>query len=235
MFLLCLPGVPIPLEFHSIKLKDANWPGWAISTGASRPEITTIASLKGSKIGVSRIGSGSYVMGFVLADQHAWLADSSTHPFRDTVVLNTFAALRDAVNSGEADFFMWEHFTSKRYFDSGEIRRVGEIYTPWSSWKIVAATPLVDSADARLKDLFGKLDQGIKHFNEHHDEAVQYISTHLDYSEEDARAWLETVRFPGKTDGVDGEVVEKCVDVLRKAGVLVKGKGLEAEAMVGKI
>ncbi|KAL1851330.1 hypothetical protein VTK73DRAFT_9456 [Phialemonium thermophilum] len=208
---------------------------WAISTGAQRPEITSVDSLKGGKIGVSRLGSGSYVMGNVLADERGWLSDPSTPPYSQAVVLHTFENLRRAVNSGEADFFMWEHFTSKRYYDSGEIRRLGEIYTPWSSWKIVASTRLAPAGgplDPRLADLFRKLDEGVRYFNEHHDEAVQYISTALDYSEEDAREWLKTVKFPDHVQGVDPEVVQKTVDVLRKAGVLTEGKGLEPSAMI---
>lgn len=207
---------------------------WAISTGAKRPEITSVDSLKGGKIGVSRIGSGSYVMGFVLADQQGWLTPGAGEkPFSDTVVLNNFENLRNAVNSGEADFFMWEHFTSKKFYDSGEIRRVGEIYTPWSSWKIVASTKLTQNGlDARVKDLFGKLDQGIKHFNDNQEEAVAYISSSLGYTEPDAREWLKTVRFPTKTEGVQAEVVQNTVSILRKAGVLAEGKGMEPQAMV---
>lgn len=202
-------------------------------------------------------------MGYVLADQHGWLASpgaagsasesstaqhqtqsSSTSPYSQTVVLNTFEQLRKGVNSGQADFFMWEHFTSKRYYDSGEIRKVGEIYTPWSSWKIVASTAHIQEdqsdqgrksrLDERVGILFQKLDQGIRHFNENQEEAVRYISTELDYSEEDAREWLKTVRFPVRTEGVDVGVVDKTVAVLRKAGVLVEGKGMEPVAMVAK-
>ncbi|KAL7823943.1 periplasmic binding protein-like II [Trichoderma gracile] len=208
---------------------------WAISTGAKRPEITSVDSLKGGKIGVSRIGSGSYVMGYVLADQNGWLTPG-TEPYADTVVLNTFENLRNAVNSGAADFFMWEHFTSKKFYDSGEIRRVGEIYTPWSSWKIVASTKLAapggGSVDVRVNDLFQKLDQGVAHFNANPEEAVQYISTNLDYSADDAREWLKTVRFPAKTEGVKPEVVSGCVSILRKAGVLAEGKGMESNEMI---
>ncbi|KAL1892562.1 hypothetical protein Cpir12675_004491 [Ceratocystis pirilliformis] len=207
---------------------------WAISTGAARPEISSVDSLHASKIGVSRIGSGSYVMGFVLADQQKWLVPG-TPPYSSTVVLNTFASLRDAVNSGAADFFMWEHFTSKKYYDSGEIRRVGEIYTPWSSWKIVASTQLAGEngkVDVRVKNLFSKIDKGIEHFNANQEEAVQWISANLDYSENDAREWLKTVKFADKTEGVDRAVVEKCVSILRKADVLSEGKGMEPEAMV---
>lgn len=180
-------------------------------------------------------------MGFVLADQQGWLSQkpsesSPSSPYSDFVILNTFENLRKAVNSGEADFFMWEHFTSKRYYDSGEIRKVGEIYTPWSSWKIVASTKLVRDGqlDLRLHDLFEKLDKGIRHFNDNHEEAVKYISTELDYSEEDAREWLKTVRFPTSTEGVDLSVAENTVNTLRKAGVLTAGKGMEPSQMVAR-
>lgn len=196
-----------------------------------------MASLKGSKIGISRIGSGSQVMGYVLADQQGWLSPSSSSPpYSDFVVLQNFANLRNAVNDGTADFFMWEHFTSKRYYDSGEIWRVGEIYTPWSSWKIVASTALLGAGEPgkpypRLMDVFAKLDQGVRYFETHKDEAVEYISSALDYSAEDAREWLTTVRFSSKTEGVDIEVITKCISILQKAGVLKEADAAKTEAM----
>ncbi|KAK4657600.1 hypothetical protein QC762_000810 [Podospora pseudocomata] len=217
---------------------------WAISTGNQRPEIQSVDSLKGGKIGVSRIGSGSYVMGYVLADQRAWLVPTtgvgtsaeSASPYSDFMVFNTFENLRKAVNDGTADFFMWEHFTSKKYYDNGEIRRVGEIYTPWSSWKIVASTKLVKGTalDGRVDDLLEKLNKGIRHFNENPEEAVEYISTNLDYSEEDAREWLKTVKFSERTQGVDLDVVRSTIDILNKAGVLTQGKGIQAGDMIVK-
>lgn len=202
--------------------------GWAISTGSKR-EINSVADLKNGKIGVSRIGSGSYVMGFVLADQNNWLSPSSPNTF-EVIPLQTFEKLRNGVNDSTVDFFMWEHFTSKRYYDNGEIKRVGEIYTPWSSWKIVAATS-VEKGDKRLEELFEKLDQGVGYFESYQEESVKYISTELDYSEEDAREWLKTVQFTKRTKGVDLEVIGKAVDILKKAGVLNE-KGMKPEVMV---
>jgi ABC-type nitrate/sulfonate/bicarbonate transport system substrate-binding protein len=198
---------------------------WAISSGSDRPDIKDVADLEGKKIGVSRIGSGSYVMGFVLADQHGWLKAGET-PF-ENVVLDTFKNLRDAVNSGKADFFMWEHFTSKRYYDNKEIRRIGEIYTPWSSWKIVAS----DAKDERLEQMAKAINKGVEYFLAHQDEAVEYISTELDYSKEDAEEWLKTVKFSKDVRGVDEKVIQKTVDILGKAGVL-DGKGTGVEDMI---
>ncbi|KAL3423092.1 hypothetical protein PVAG01_04839 [Phlyctema vagabunda] len=205
---------------------------WAVSTGAKR-EINSITDLKNGKIGVSRIGSGSYVMGFVLADTQGWL--TSGPPFQN-IPLQTFEKLRAGVNDSTIDFFMWEHFTSKKYYDNGEIKRIGEIYTPWSSWKIVASTSLLSSTgkyDERLEELFEKIDKGVRYFEGNKEEAVKYISTSLDYSEADAREWLQTVRFSTQAKGVDLTVIEKTVGVLQKAGVLGE-KGMKAQEMLGQ-
>jgi ABC-type nitrate/sulfonate/bicarbonate transport system substrate-binding protein len=224
---------PTPTESSGSKVLNI---GWAISTGSKR-NITSVADLKNSKIGVSRIGSGSYVMGFVLADGQGWLSETS-EPF-EVVPLQTFENLRKGVNEGNADFFMWEHFTSKRYYDNGEIKRIGEIYTPWSSWKIVASTSLISGSgsstafDPRLDDLFEKLNRGTKYFVEHPDEAVEYISTELDYSKEDAKEWLTTVEFSSNVKGVDLSVIQKTTEVLKKAGVIKEG-GMHVEQMIGK-
>lgn len=170
-------------------------------------------------------------MGFVLADTQGWLSPSSPAPF-ESIPLQTFEKLRAAVNDSSADFFMWEHFTSKKYYDNGEIKKVGEIYTPWPSWQIVASTS-IPSGDRRVEELFEKLDQGIRYFEKNQQEAVKYISSQLDYSEGDTREWLKTVRFAKGTKGVDGKVVENTVGVLRKAGVITGDGGLAVEEMVG--
>ncbi|KAI9731995.1 MAG: hypothetical protein M1834_004446 [Cirrosporium novae-zelandiae] len=204
---------------------------WAISTGKDRGDISGVEVLKGKKVGVSRILSGSYVMAFVLADKHGWLdptKPASEPPF-EVIPLDTFARLRKAVNKKTADFFMWEHFTSKRYYDNGEIKRIGEIYTPWSSWKITARN---DVPSQTLSEFCESVNKGISHFNANQQEAVEYISTELDCSCEDAREWLKTVRFPESVLHVESGDLDKTIDILKKAGVL--SDTVEAETLVRK-
>ena len=76
-----------------------------------------------------------------------------------------------------------------------------------------------------------KLNLGVRYFEGHGEEAVGYISKELDYSAEDARDWLGTVRFAGDVRGVRASVVRETVGVLQKAGVL--GQEVEVEGMVG--
>jgi len=206
---------------------------WAISAGRSS-NVKSVQDLKKGKLGISRIGSGSYVMGYVLANQEGWLDELAPgeEPF-DFKVLHDFKRLRDGVNDGTADAFMWEVFTSKKFYDSGEIRQIGHIYTPWPSWHIVAHTDL--SGDGRVSAFLDAVAEGVAYFNAHKDEAVKFISTSslMEYSEEDAKAWLETVKFADEVKKVKLETVEKTIDILKKAGV-IKGE-VSGDKMVLKV
>lgn len=186
---------------------------WAVSTGADR-DITSVDQLEGGIIGVSRMGSGSDVMSKVLLHQKGW-----KEPFK-YAINNDFKNLRDGVNhTGTAkpcDAFMWEHFTSKKYYDSGEIKRIGEIFTPWPSW-IIAASPEVIEEKTALKSFITAVNEGIEYFNGHHDEAVKWISSNLDYSSEDAQSWLKTVKFSTDAGKIEPGMIKKTLDTLKLA------------------
>lgn len=158
-------------------------------------------------------------MSSVLAQQHGWLNDDGTMPF-EIVVCGPFAPLREAVNTGKADFFMWEHFTTKKWFDDGTLKRVGEIPTPWNAWHMAA---LGSTSDPRIeKYLLPALEKGIKHFQSNKSEAVNFITENMEYSKADAEAWYEGVTFAGPEDlrRLDPKGIEKTVQILETAGVM---------------
>lgn len=115
---------------------------WAIVTGRNRDEISSVDDLKQHRrVGVSRLGSGSHIMAFVLAQQEGWLRQTKDQKSEglSLIPLGPFKDLRDGVTSSSADFFMWEHFTTKPWFDGEEteLKKIGEIYTPWPSWLLL--------------------------------------------------------------------------------------------------
>lgn len=198
---------------------------WAISSGSARDDIQKAEDLQGKAIGVSRIGSGSFIMSYVLGLQLKF-----TEPyFSDFKVCSNFKTLRDSVNqktednSLYSDAFMWEHFTSKKYYDNGEIKRIGEIYTPWPSWVITVNREVLTTEEAAIKDFLAAVNEGIQHFLQNPDKATKWISDNLDYSEEDAQAWLKTVTFNEQLGQAPIEwerVVENTSKTLKIAGVL---------------
>jgi len=235
---------------------------WAVVTGRDRADIQTVRDLQAHRrVGVSRLGSGSHIMAFVLALQEGWLSSSTpaaeAAPL-ELVPLGPFENLRDGVTGdkggeggegGEppkADFFMWEHFTTKPYFDSSSaaapLKKIGELYTPWPSWHIAASTRTFPdpAADARLAAVFGALDQGVEDFYRDLERAVRLLGTGelgCRYSEADAREWLEGVEFVrhgGGTCGVSRDVMQGVIDVLVGAGVVGRGAGtVDGAGVVG--
>lgn len=198
---------------------------WAISSGNPRNDIQKPDDLQGKTIGVSRIGSGSYIMSYVLGLQ----LNFQEPYFNDFKVCSNFKTLRESVNhktedvSLYSDAFMWEHFTSKKYYDNGEIKKIGEIYTPWPSWVISVNQETLKSKTNDIKNFLVSVNQGIHHFLENPEKATKWISDNLDYSEEDAQSWLKTVEFNDQLGQVPIDwvkVVEKTADTLKIAGVL---------------
>ncbi|KAI1924722.1 hypothetical protein LOZ64_000599 [Ophidiomyces ophidiicola] len=212
---------------------------WAIVTGRKRNDILNVDDVKGGRVGVSRLGSGSHVMSFVLAKQQNWPPSSPLSP----VILGPFSSLRDGVVgdnlehsdgsvTAAADFFMWEQFTTKPYFDSTPstpsppLKKIGEIFTPWPSWHIAASTATFPKPedDPRLLQLLNALDQGIVAFESNTEGAISLLGTGelgCTYSKEDASEWLKDVRFvKAGTRGVRQDIIVDVVAILKRAGVV---------------
>lgn len=200
---------------------------WAVSTGFNRSDINSLSDLQSKDIGVSRIGSGSYIMSFVLGLQQKFV-EPFFHQFK---VVSNFQNLRDSVNQKftpedglkNSDAFMWEHFTSKKYYDNKEIKKIGEIYTPWPSWVINCNSQVLASEKTKVDQFLTGVRQGIKYFWDNQDESTTHIANNLDYSKEDANEWIKTVEFNQLVgeSSLDWErIVVNTAEVLKKAGVL---------------
>jgi ABC-type nitrate/sulfonate/bicarbonate transport system substrate-binding protein len=105
---------------------------WVIHVGA-KSVFKDIADLKNRKAAISRFGSGSHLMAYVNAQDQGWETDSL-----DFEVINNLEGAIEALTSGTADYFMWEHFTTKPLVDNGTFRRLGDCPTPWPCFVITA-------------------------------------------------------------------------------------------------
>eukprot|EP01114_Cavostelium_apophysatum_P010945 TRINITY_DN25104_c0_g1_i2.p1 TRINITY_DN25104_c0_g1~~TRINITY_DN25104_c0_g1_i2.p1 ORF type:complete len:232 (-),score=29.29 TRINITY_DN25104_c0_g1_i2:2-664(-) len=93
---------------------------WAVVV-APASSIRNIADLKGKKFGISRYGSGSHLMAYVMADDRRW--DAATD-----LQFEVKGGLQDLIGGLQdhsTDAFMWETFTTKPYMDQNLVRKVG--------------------------------------------------------------------------------------------------------------
>lgn len=233
---------------------------WAISTGHARTDIegaeqgqgAGVEALRGRRCGISREGSGSHVMAKVWAQERGWMKkdQSDENEGREVdlhfVRCGPFADLRAAVQAGDdqhqpkADFFMWDHTTTKGFWKASNssssvpssepgvansLKRVGEVYTPWPSWTIVARTSMIDGSPVgreQVRTILGVLDDALEQLLADPEELIVRAiveNPELHYSEQDARSWLSSVQFrTGGCAGVDPQMVRQTADRLALAG-----------------
>ncbi|KAK0500403.1 periplasmic binding protein-like II [Armillaria luteobubalina] len=173
---------------------------WAVITG-TEAKYNSISDLKDTAIGISRQGSGSQTMAYVMALQQGWPSEDLKFKIN-----NDIHGLIKSVNDGSTSAFMWEWFTTKPFVDAKECRFIGSVPTPWPSWLIAArtTTPPDDLRDRASRN-------------------VEFIKTHFGYPEEDILAWLKTVGYPDNCLTIETKVITDTLSVLQKAGV-VKGE-----------
>ena len=112
---------------------------WGIHVAASAT-FQKIEDLEHATIAISRFGSGSHLMAIVNAHQQGWKIDS----LKFKVVGNLQGGV-DALVNGEADYFMWEHFTTKPLVDTGTFRRIDDCPTPWPCFVVAVREDVLAS------------------------------------------------------------------------------------------
>lgn len=184
---------------------------WAVIVADKGP-VKSLEELSNATWGVSRIGSGSHVMVQTLAKERGWAAEPKFE------VCGNFQGLRDAVNDGKVDAFLWEHFTTRPFEEKGEARIIDGVPTPWGCFSVVVREDCKRMDEVhKIVDAFveaGKLfldDQG----------SAAAISTKYGMSEDDAKSWISGVQYadPGERL-VSKEVLELTRQVLFDAGVI---------------
>ncbi len=132
---------------------------WGIHVGEKSP-YKTIKDLENTTVAISRFGSGSHLMALVNAHNNGWDIDQ----LKFKVVKNLQGGI-DALTNGEADYFMWEHFTTKPLVDNGIFRRLGDCPTPWPCFVIAVRDEVLENHFDEVKiilDIINTTTKGFK-------------------------------------------------------------------------
>ena len=117
---------------------------WGIHAPTNQP-LHHLADLDGATFAISREGSGSHLMSYVLAQREGWDADALSFD----VVGDVYGGLW-ALNHGEAQGFLWEKYTTQPFVDQGKCKRIGEVYTPWPCFVIAVRNEVLAQEEALL-------------------------------------------------------------------------------------
>eukprot|EP01120_Amphizonella_sp_Union-15-10_P012362 TRINITY_DN5475_c0_g1_i1.p1 TRINITY_DN5475_c0_g1~~TRINITY_DN5475_c0_g1_i1.p1 ORF type:complete len:571 (+),score=91.23 TRINITY_DN5475_c0_g1_i1:42-1754(+) len=185
---------------------------WAISTGKNS-KFNAVEDLKGQKFGISRLTSGSHLMLYALALERSW--DPQKDIFFE--IKGDFKSLRDGVNDNSTAAFLWETFTTKPFHDSGEIRRIGDITTPWPCFLIASSLPVLETKLDAIRRVLLAVQESCKIFATEENMSLQ-VSERYNLQPEDAKQWYQGVKI--MADNVSEAGLQRAVDVLFQAQVL---------------
>ncbi len=131
---------------------------WGIHVAANST-FDSIASLEGATVAISRYGSGSHLMAIVNAQNRGW--DIEAMKFE---VVGDLQGGIMALENGTADYFMWEHFTTKPLVDNGTFRRVGDCLTPWPCFVIAIRDQVLENNPEAVVTILNTINNCTKDF-----------------------------------------------------------------------
>jgi ABC-type nitrate/sulfonate/bicarbonate transport system substrate-binding protein len=121
---------------------------WGIHLAHDSP-YKTIEDLKGKKAAISRFGSGSHLMSYINAQNNNW---DLKNDLNFEVIKNLDGAVEGLTN-GNADYFLWEKFTTKPLVDNGTFRYIGNCPSPWPCFVIAVREDFIENNKEELQTI----------------------------------------------------------------------------------
>jgi sulfonate transport system substrate-binding protein len=124
-------------------------------------------------------------MAYLLSKREGW--DLKNIPF---IEVGNFTGALKEFNENPDRVFLWERFMTKPYVDSGTLKKLGEIPTPWPSFCIVAKNEIIESNRDVLIEIMNIISTYTYKFKQNTLESIDYISNYFDFSIADMKEWI---------------------------------------------
>lgn len=168
----------------------------------------TISDLKHPTAAISRFGSGSHLMSYLLAKAQGWSPDI----LKFQVVHNIEGAI-SSLRLRESDFFMWEFFTTKPYVDRNIFRRIADFRTPWPCFVIAVRDEILQNHPKEVKKILQISNTITKSFKKKANVA-KILADHYGLKAVDVEKWLaitswsQSPMLPSTIDLVNKELTD---------------------------
>ena len=176
---------------------------WGIHVAHESPHTST-SDLKKTHAAISRYGSGSHLMAYINAQQLEW---NTEQDLKFKIIKNLEGGVR-ALSNGEADYFLWEKFTTKPVVDAGVFRRIGECPTPWPCFVIAAHDEFIDHENPSLKTILNTINAITKTFKTI-PEIDRIISERYGQKQKDVQQWLR------QTEWAQHNIDKKTIEIVQ--------------------
>ena len=187
---------------------------WGIHV-ASNSHFNSIEDIQGKKAAISRYGSGSHLMAYVNAKKNDWDLDKDLN-FK---VVNSLEGAVEGLTEKEADYFMWEKFTTKPLVDEGVFKHIGNCPTPWPCFVIAAREEFILEESETLKTILEIINNTTSDFK-HIPSIDKTIANRYEQQLEDVQEWLSLTEW--SQDNLSKETVDLIQNTLHSINIIDK-------------
>jgi ABC-type nitrate/sulfonate/bicarbonate transport system substrate-binding protein len=182
---------------------------WGIHVPSSS-KLTDLEDVKNVPFLVSRMGSGSHLMAFLLAKQQGWPADSLSFE-----IIGNLEGARKAFKKVTPKVFLWEKFTTQPLVNSGEFRRIGEVPTPWPCFVLVASENALTNYPSEVKKIRDLVYGKCAAIKANETSSIEKISAFYHIEKTDIEAWFAQTTWASDSN-VSSDSLETTMDVLKE-------------------
>ncbi|MDB4402261.1 substrate-binding domain-containing protein [Algibacter sp.] len=162
---------------------------WGVHV-ANHSNYITVEDLKGTKAAISRYGSGSHLMAYINAENNDWNLEKDL----DFEVIKNLDGAVEGLTEGNADYFLWEKFTTKPLVDNGTFRRIDNCPSPWPCFVIAVRENFIKSNKKDLKTILDIINNTTADFKDI-PSIDKSIANRYEQQIEDVREWLNITEW----------------------------------------
>jgi ABC-type nitrate/sulfonate/bicarbonate transport system substrate-binding protein len=180
---------------------------WGIHVGF-KSRFKNIAELKDTRAAISRFGSGSHLMAYVNAQNQEWNTQNLSFE-----IINNLDGAVDALTNDDADYFMWEHFTTKPLVDNETFRRLDDCPTPWPCFVVAGTCTFIEENKGVLNHILEVINRYTEEFK-NIPSIDRSLSNRYGQKLDDIQEWLSKTQWSQKQ--LDVETVKIVCSTLKE-------------------
>lgn len=180
---------------------------------------------------ISRYGSGSHLMAFVLSKSILKWKNYDKTKFK--VIENMDGAIKEMTNGKDKDsmLFLWNKTMTQQHVDAKVFKRIGVIPTPWPCFVFAIREDVLKTRADEVNEFFDRLKKACDTFKQNKNgESIEFIKQSYGLSTADAKEFLDTV-FYDSSNNLSNDMLQDVIDTLDDLKLL-KFKNVKASDIV---
>ncbi len=174
---------------------------WGINV-PEKSDLYQLDDISNAKFAISRFGSGSNLMAYLLAEQEELQLDENSFE-----IVNNLSGARELFKQGGDFVFLWEKFMTQPYVDSGEFRRIANLLTPWPCFVICVRKTLFKDAQNRILKMITVVLETAQKLKKS-PIASTLIASEYSLKVSEVKEWLELTEWAQTTE-IDPNLLQK--------------------------